>query len=192
MEGRRIPLLTAEPSRRPYCGGVRPENFGGSERLRRRVVRDRKGSHQRLGGESARPCARDQGYRRLLPPEGRESRTAAGIPRNVRERGRGSLEGRGWNEEVDFDRADSFVGLFGLIARFLVEGAVHTFHTRRWKRRLRFRTGEKRGVVREGGRRARLGDSSDRSVPLCTADCRRALCVPPRRGLLCASCLSKL
>ena len=56
------------------------------------------------------------------------------------------MEGRGWNEEVDFDRADSFVGLFGLIARFLVEGAVHTFHTRRWKRRLRFRTGRK-GVL---------------------------------------------
>jgi len=46
------------------------------------------------------------------------------------------LEGRACEEKVTFDRADSFVGLFGWIARFLHEGAVHTFYTRRWKHQL--------------------------------------------------------
>jgi len=56
------------------------------------------------------------------------------------------LEGRSRGEDVSFDRADSFVGLFGWIARFSIEGAVHTFHTRRWKHRLQFLPGRK-GVL---------------------------------------------
>ena len=51
------------------------------------------------------------------------------------------LEGRRRGEKVAFERADSFVGLMGWIARFVKEGALRVFFVRRWKMALKFQPG---------------------------------------------------